>query len=315
MLNFQFSFSFANNLVENFMLSFVDLLQKYSKNLYIGFGSDNFILEYDRVCYGAGEPECAETRRRIAKSSFFLQSSAASPFDPRDHSKRFRNFNVFYKGIDHFCEKGFPAWINNHPELPLIFWEPSNEKQVQHVVSQFLSPGCAQKHGRNLSGLAIATNLDPEMVDIYMKKTVETATTAGSVWPPASEKALVSEQINLQLARFSSGSTPNTEIVYTASNSLLTNKLVLQRIDYDEKTKLMRVAARRELSLLHFGESVKRLLQVGTYLVLVTESTGEDLSTVYYFEASNMTLANSLSWARMDAVCTRGDELIYVTCS
>lgn len=38
----------------------------------------------------------------------FLQSGAENPFDPRDHYKRFRNFNIFYKGIDHHCKYGFP---------------------------------------------------------------------------------------------------------------------------------------------------------------------------------------------------------------
>lgn len=40
------------------------------------------------------------------------------------------------------------------------------------MISQFLSPGCVQKHGRNVSGLAIATNLDPEMVNVFLKRTV-----------------------------------------------------------------------------------------------------------------------------------------------
>ncbi len=32
-----------------------------------------------------------------------------------------------------------------------------------------------KRHGRNISGMAIATNIDPEMFDIYMKKMVEPA--------------------------------------------------------------------------------------------------------------------------------------------
>lgn len=92
----------------------------------LGTGSDSFILEYDRICYGKGAPECTDTYRKISKSNIFLQSSAMNPFDPRDYYKRYRNFNVFYKEIDNFCQHGFPAWINNHPEFPMIFWEPSS---------------------------------------------------------------------------------------------------------------------------------------------------------------------------------------------
>lgn len=136
-------------------------MNKYPNNLLLGTGSDNFILEYDRICYGKGAPECNDIRRKISKTSMFLQSGSMNPFDPRDYYKRFRNFNIFYQGIAGHCQHGFPEWINKYPEFPLIFWEPSNEKQIQYVLNYYLSPSCMKMHKRNLSGMAMASNIDP----------------------------------------------------------------------------------------------------------------------------------------------------------
>jgi hypothetical protein len=84
-----------------------------------------------------------------------------NPVDKRDVYKRFKNFNVNYGEIEKFCKYGFPNWIHLYPEFPLIFWEPSTEQDIQHVLAQFTSETCMKKHGRNISGMAIATNLDP----------------------------------------------------------------------------------------------------------------------------------------------------------
>ena len=82
--------------------------------------------------------------------------------------KRYCKFNVYYRGGSRFCEKGFPSWVDKW-DYPLIFWEPSNEQQIQMVVKTFMSEKCKRpaKHN-NLSWVAIATNLDPEMFQTYM---------------------------------------------------------------------------------------------------------------------------------------------------
>jgi hypothetical protein len=33
-----------------------DIMAKYSHNILLGTGSDSFILEYDRICFGKGAP-------------------------------------------------------------------------------------------------------------------------------------------------------------------------------------------------------------------------------------------------------------------
>ena len=60
-----------------------------------------------------------------------------------------------------------------------------------------------KKHGRNLTGMAVATNIDVEMFDIYMKYTIEPVTTqrnlhtmdsidnAGIAWVPSVQKLLL----------------------------------------------------------------------------------------------------------------------------
>ena len=94
--------------------------------------------------------------------------------EPRDHHKRYRNFNIYYKGIDSYCKNGFPDWIDKYPEFPLIFWEPSNERQIQYVFDKFTSASCMKRHKRIISGMAIATNIDSEMFEVYMKKLTPT---------------------------------------------------------------------------------------------------------------------------------------------
>ena len=75
---------------------------KYGENLRIGTGSDNFILEYDRICF-SGSSLCTKDRSRIANANWFLQSGSYAPFDSRDHKKRYRNFNVEFQTIQRYC--------------------------------------------------------------------------------------------------------------------------------------------------------------------------------------------------------------------
>ena len=104
------------------------MMEKHPK-LYIGFGSDDFIFEYDRVCRkyvnqtlgerehldGLNEEACNEKRKFISSSKFFLQSGGYDPSDPRNYYDRFRNFNAFYKEVVNYCENGFPLWVKKHP--------------------------------------------------------------------------------------------------------------------------------------------------------------------------------------------------------
>ena len=163
------------------------------------------------------------------------------------------------------------------------------------------------------------------MVDIYMKRTIDTASlveksnldseqSASPSWLPLTEKLLVSEQVNLRLTKMKVGS---YEIVFSVSSNVLTNKLLLQKWELDEKTKSMRQTASRELTILMNSETIERLLQVGNnpaYIVLVTSSPQSSLHTVYYFDATRLELVSYKSWAKMDAVCVNGNELIYVSC-
>lgn len=211
-------------------------MEKYPDNLLVGTGSDSFILEYDRVC-GAKMPECTPARQKISNSKIFLQSSAMKPFDPRYHHKRYRNFNVFYKQIDYFCREGFPEWINDYPEFPLIFWEPSNEEQIQYVYNTFNSASCRRQHGRNISGFAMAINIDPEMFDFYVKNTIEPIVFSNWLMPAAANvsfslsqnKIIVSDQQNMKVAKVKKN---KYETVYTASQNVFSYKLLLQKWEF-----------------------------------------------------------------------------------
>lgn len=110
----------------------------------------------------------------------------------------------------------------------------------------------------------------------------------------------------------------SVETVFTASSSLLGNKLLLRKWQYDAKSKTMKATASREFGFLRESETVERLLQTGSepaYLVLLT-SKGESpqLSTVYYFDAARLELVSSRAWAKIDAACMRDNELLYASC-
>ena len=75
-----------------------------------------------------------------------------------------------YKEIDNLCANGFPTWMNKYPEFPLIFWQPSNEQQIQSSLKKLLTQNCKLKHNRTIKGIAFASNIDPQIFENYMKK-------------------------------------------------------------------------------------------------------------------------------------------------
>lgn len=128
-------------------------------------GTDNVILDYDYKCVIQGK--CDEKEKFISDSNIVLQSSSENPFHPHDVKKRYRNFNVFYKSVEHFCKVGFPAWVDKY-DYPLIFWEPSSEEQIQFVLNTFLSSDCKRPAKHNtIKELAIASNLEPEVFQVF----------------------------------------------------------------------------------------------------------------------------------------------------
>ena len=105
--------------------------------------------------------------RYISNSSIVLQSTDANPYHPHDAKKRYRNFNAHYMSVEKFCKDGFPEWVDKY-DYPIIFWEPSSELQIQFVLSTFLSSSCKRPAKHNsVKQLALASNLEPEMFNIY----------------------------------------------------------------------------------------------------------------------------------------------------
>jgi hypothetical protein len=70
----------------------------------------------------------------------------------------------------------------------LIFWEPSDEKQIQMVLELFMSEECRHRHGRDLTGLAITSNIDPEVFEFYLKKVNPSVSTSPLAFYPKNEK-------------------------------------------------------------------------------------------------------------------------------
>ena len=52
-----------------------------------------------------------------------------------------------------------------------------------------MSPDCVAKHGRNISGFAIASNIQPEMFTAYLKK----ATESSDIWDQNNEKRFMKD--------------------------------------------------------------------------------------------------------------------------
>ena len=95
------------------------------------------------------------------------------------------------------CNNGFPSWVKKNPDFPLIFWEPSDEQQIQLVIETFLSEKCRIHHGRDIKGLAITSNIDPEVFEFYLKKVNLTVKTNSMVFYPNKDKIALDYKRNL----------------------------------------------------------------------------------------------------------------------
>jgi hypothetical protein len=148
-----------NNLTKTFLYDMMHIIADLKLNVTICSGTKNIILDYDYKCVIQGQCKNDTVSQYISNSNIVLQTSDYEPYHPHDVYKRYRNFNVFYKEIDRFCANGFPAWVDKY-NYPLIFWEPSNEKQIQYVAKTFLSDSCKRPAKHNtIASLAITSNL------------------------------------------------------------------------------------------------------------------------------------------------------------
>ena len=106
-INFQFSHYIEDFLSDEFMIALAELEIQFRDRLLLGTGSDDFLLEYDRLCH-YGSSFCTAERKKVAQSNMFLQSSSYYPHDDRDYKKRYRNFKTLYTKLEKFCLEGFP---------------------------------------------------------------------------------------------------------------------------------------------------------------------------------------------------------------
>lgn len=167
-INFQYSDS-QNNLTKMFLYDLMKTINTSALNITICSGTDNIILDYDFKCITQGRCKDDPYAQYISESGIVLQTSSREPYDPHDVKKRFRNFNAYYKEVGKFCSEGFPSWVDKYP-YPIIFWEPSNEQQIQYVAKAFLSDACLRPPKHNtINDLAIASNLEPEMFQTYFQ--------------------------------------------------------------------------------------------------------------------------------------------------
>lgn len=159
-INFQYHHS-QNNLTKTFLYDMMKAIDTNKLNVTIATGTDNIILDYDFKCVTQGLCKNDSISKYISDSGIVLQSSSYDPYHPHDVYRRYRNFNVYYKQVEEFCSKGFPSWVDKY-SYPLIFWEPSNEQQIQYVAKTFLSSQCKrpQKHN-TVEHFVMASNLEP----------------------------------------------------------------------------------------------------------------------------------------------------------
>lgn len=190
-INFQYSDS-QNNLTKTFLYDLMKCIKDLQLNVTIATGTDNIILDYDFKCVIQNACKNDSVAQFISESGIVLQSGEEQPFHPHDVRKRYRNFNVYYKGVASYCQNGFPSWVDKW-DYPLIFWEPSNEQQIQLVAKTFTSDKCKRptKHN-NLSWVAIASNLEPEMFETYL---------ANYEGQPMGKKLLLQNTSNVLLSR------------------------------------------------------------------------------------------------------------------
>lgn len=159
-INFQYKDS-QNNLTKTFLYDLMRTINTSALNITIATGTDNIILDYDFKCVIQGQCKNDSIAKYISDSNIVLQSSSETPYHPHDVYKRYRNFNVYYKAVKKFCDEGFPTWVDKYP-YPIIFWEPSNEQQIQYVSKTFLSDECLRPPKHNtIAHFAIASNLEP----------------------------------------------------------------------------------------------------------------------------------------------------------
>lgn len=79
---------------------------------------------------------------------------------------------MFYENIDLLCKEHWPEWIDE--TYSMIFWEPSHEYQVRMVRDHFEDPSCnLTANLRKLNRLRMASNLEPENIQVFWKRTIE----------------------------------------------------------------------------------------------------------------------------------------------
>lgn len=101
-----------------------------------------------------------------------------------------------------------------------------------------------KKHGRNISGMAMAINIDSEMFDLYIKKTIEPIVFNNWLLPyksdisvsnisflSSAQKILLNEQENMRITKIKNS---KYETIFIASQNVFTHKLLLQKWDFDE---------------------------------------------------------------------------------
>lgn len=167
-INFQYSDS-QNNLTKTFLYDLMKTINTSALNITICSGTDSIILDYDFKCVIQGQCKNDTMAKYISDSGIVLQSGSYDPYHPHDVYKRFRAFNAYYKSVGKYCTEGFPSWVDKYP-YTIIFWEPSNEQQIQLVAKAFLSDACKRPAKHNtIKNFAIASNLEPEMFQTYFQ--------------------------------------------------------------------------------------------------------------------------------------------------
>lgn len=101
-INFQYSDS-MNNLTKSFLYSMMKTINTSKLNVTIATGTDNIILDYDFMCVIQGKCAKDSVEKYISDSGIVLQSGDYEPYHPHDVYKRYRNFNVYYKGVSKYC--------------------------------------------------------------------------------------------------------------------------------------------------------------------------------------------------------------------
>ena len=80
-----------------------------------------------------------------------------------------------------------------------------------------MSPECQKKHNRSLSGIALASNIDPEMFELAMKTT--TAKTGSNDWQLDTHKQFTENVVDLKMAKI----TVNNEEKMVTYRKVVTN--------------------------------------------------------------------------------------------